>query len=56
VIIYGETGTGKEAVANRLAIAGKKDYKAPYIPVDCRCLSKELALSRYSMGFQRYWL
>lgn len=45
VIIYGETGTGKEAVAHRVARAGDVNGKAPYIPVDCGCLSKELALS-----------
>lgn len=43
VIVYGETGTGKEAVAHRVATV--KDPKAPYIAVDCGCLSKELALS-----------
>ncbi|MNS15763.1 Transcriptional regulatory protein ZraR [compost metagenome] len=43
VIIYGETGTGKESVAHRLAQT--YDRKAPYIAVDCGCLSKELALS-----------
>ncbi len=43
VIIYGETGTGKEAVAYR--VASLKDPSAPYIAVDCGCLSKELALS-----------
>ncbi|MBL7707253.1 MAG: sigma-54-dependent Fis family transcriptional regulator [Taibaiella sp.] len=45
VIIYGETGTGKEAVAHRVAKAGDVSGEAPYIPVDCGCLSKELALS-----------
>src|SRR5690606_34286184 len=44
VIVYGETGTGKEAVAHRLAMAGQK-VSAPYVAVDCGCLSKELALS-----------
>ena len=43
VIIYGETGTGKESVACRLA--QRYDSKAPYVAVDCGCLSKELALS-----------
>jgi two-component system response regulator HydG len=43
VIIYGETGTGKESVAHRLAKTN--DSKNPYIAVDCGCLSKELALS-----------
>lgn len=43
VIVYGETGTGKEAVAHRVATA--KSAKAPYIAVDCGCLTKELALS-----------
>lgn len=43
VIIYGETGTGKESVAHRLAKT--YDSKAPYFAVDCGCLSKELALS-----------
>lgn len=43
VIIYGETGTGKESVAREVAAA--QDAAAPYIAVDCGCLSKELALS-----------
>ncbi len=43
VIVYGETGTGKEAVAHRVATA--KSATAPYIAVDCGCLTKELALS-----------
>lgn len=43
VIIYGETGTGKESVAYRVANA--RGAAKPYIAVDCGCLSKELALS-----------
>ncbi len=43
VIIYGETGTGKESVAQQIADRGKA--KGPYITIDCGCLSKELALS-----------
>lgn len=43
VIIYGETGTGKESVAREVAVT--RDATAPYIAVDCGCLSKELALS-----------
>lgn len=45
VIIYGATGTGKEAVAHRIAKTGEMNRKSAYIPVDCGCLSKELALS-----------
>lgn len=42
VIIYGETGTGKESVAEQLSIEyGSSDFVA----VDCGCLSKELAAS-----------
>ncbi|MBL7706659.1 MAG: sigma-54-dependent Fis family transcriptional regulator [Taibaiella sp.] len=43
VIIYGETGTGKESVARE--VAKSQSETAPYIAVDCGCLSKELALS-----------
>lgn len=43
VIIYGETGTGKESVARE--VAKSQNDAAPYIAVDCGCLSKELALS-----------
>lgn len=43
VIIYGETGTGKESVARE--VANSENPAAPYIAVDCGCLSKELALS-----------
>ncbi|RYD95810.1 MAG: sigma-54-dependent Fis family transcriptional regulator, partial [Sphingobacteriales bacterium] len=45
VIIYGETGTGKESVAYMLANAGNQANEGRYIAVDCGCLSKELALS-----------
>lgn len=43
VIIYGETGTGKESVAKRLCNGIFKDR--PFVAVDCGCLSKELAAS-----------
>lgn len=43
VIIYGETGTGKESVARRLCNGIYKDQ--PFIAVDCGCLSRELAAS-----------
>lgn len=44
VIIYGETGTGKESVAHRLAMSRGATH-APYITLDCGCLSRELAAS-----------
>lgn len=43
VIIYGETGTGKEAVARRLCSGIYKDR--PFVAVDCGSLSRELAAS-----------
>lgn len=43
VIVYGETGTGKESVARRLCNGIYKDK--PFVAVDCGCLSKELAKS-----------
>lgn len=43
VIIYGETGTGKESVARRLSAGIYKDR--PFVAVDCGCLSRELAAS-----------
>lgn len=43
VIIYGETGTGKESVAQRL-VAARGD-NSPFVAVDCGCLSRELAAS-----------
>lgn len=43
VIIYGETGTGKESVARRLCKGIYKDR--PFVAVDCGCLNKELAAS-----------
>jgi len=42
VIIYGESGTGKESVAARIHYKSKR-ADAPFIPVDCGALSKELA-------------
>ena len=43
VIIYGETGTGKESVAKRFCKGIFKDR--PFVAVDCGCLSRELAAS-----------
>ncbi len=45
VIIYGETGTGKESVAYMLANASDQGNKERYVAVDCGCLTRELALS-----------
>lgn len=45
VIIYGETGTGKESVANMISTANTGNGRGRYVSVDCGCLSKELALS-----------
>lgn len=44
VIIYGETGTGKESLA-QLIHQGSKRKNGPFIPIDCGSLSKELAAS-----------
>lgn len=42
VIIYGETGTGKESVAEQLAAEYGNSH---FVAVDCGCLSRELAAS-----------
>lgn len=42
VIIYGESGAGKEAVAQTIHKKSKR-YKQPFIPVDCGAIPKELA-------------
>lgn len=42
VIIYGETGTGKEVIANEIHNHSKRKDK-PFIAIDCGALSKELA-------------
>ena len=44
VLIFGETGTGKEHVAKMIHSQSKR-HKAPFIAVDCGVLSKELAAS-----------
>jgi len=44
VIIYGETGSGKEAVANEIHRNSKR-AKEPFVAIDCGALSKELAAS-----------
>jgi len=44
VIIYGETGTGKEVIANEIHNHSKRKDK-PFIAIDCGALSKELAAS-----------
>src|SRR6476619_2122223 len=42
IIIYGETGTGKEVIANEIHNHSKRKDK-PFIAIDCGALSKELA-------------
>jgi two-component system response regulator HydG len=44
VVISGETGTGKEAVARLIHLSSKRS-KQPFIALDCGCLSDELAAS-----------
>ena len=44
VIIYGETGSGKEAVAGEIHRHSKR-AKEPFIAIDCGALSKDLAAS-----------
>ena len=44
VIIYGETGTGKESLA-RLLHEGSAYKDGAFVAIDCGCLSKELAVS-----------
>jgi len=44
VIIYGETGTGKEVIANEIHNHSKRKDK-PFVAIDCGALSKELAAS-----------
>ncbi len=44
VIIYGETGSGKESVAQEIHKHSKR-AKNPFVAIDCGALSKELAAS-----------
>ncbi|HEX4850023.1 MAG TPA: sigma 54-interacting transcriptional regulator, partial [Puia sp.] len=44
VIIYGETGSGKESVAQEIHKHSRRSDK-PFIAIDCGALSKELAAS-----------
>lgn len=44
VIIYGESGSGKEAIAQEIHKRSKRSGK-PFIPIDCGVLTKELANS-----------
>lgn len=44
VIISGESGSGKEAIAQEIHARSKRS-KAPFIAIDCGALSKELAAS-----------
>lgn len=44
VIIYGESGSGKEAIAQQIHQKSKRSDK-PFIAIDCGALSKELAAS-----------
>src|SRR6185312_8385766 len=42
VIIYGESGSGKEAIAQQIHQKSKRAGK-PFVAIDCGALSKELA-------------
>ncbi len=42
VIIYGESGSGKEAIAQQIHQKSKRSAK-PFVAIDCGALSKELA-------------
>lgn len=42
VIIYGESGSGKEAIAQQIHNKSKRSNK-PFVAIDCGALSKELA-------------
>jgi two-component system response regulator HydG len=42
VIIYGESGSGKEAIAQQIHQKSKRAHK-PFVAIDCGALSKELA-------------
>jgi two-component system response regulator HydG len=42
VIIYGESGSGKEAIAQQIHSKSKRANK-PFVAIDCGALSKELA-------------
>lgn len=44
VIVYGESGAGKEGVAREIHQQSKRSAK-PFIPIDCGALTKELAAS-----------
>jgi len=44
VIITGETGSGKEAIAQEIHTRSKRS-KAPFVAIDCGALSKELSAS-----------
>ncbi|MEO8710875.1 MAG: sigma-54 dependent transcriptional regulator, partial [Parafilimonas sp.] len=44
VIIYGETGSGKESIANEIHRHSKR-AKEPFVAIDCGALSKDLAAS-----------
>ncbi|RAJ01617.1 two-component system response regulator HydG [Chitinophaga skermanii] len=44
VVIYGETGTGKESAAHLIHAHSKRKHE-PFIALDCGSLSKELAAS-----------
>lgn len=42
ILITGETGTGKEILANGIHAAGNKDYKRPFIRINCNSIPAEL--------------
>ncbi len=44
VIIYGESGSGKESIAQEIHLKSKR-YTGPFVAMDCGAISKELAAS-----------
>lgn len=42
VILYGETGTGKEVIARTIHIKSSRSHQ-PFVAIDCGAISKELA-------------
>lgn len=52
ILIEGETGTGKEAIARYIHFVGRQDKKAPFVPINCGAISPSLFESEF-FGYEK---
>lgn len=52
ILIEGETGTGKEAIARYIHFVGHQDQKTPFVPINCGAVSPGLFESEF-FGYEK---